>query len=55
VKGMAELAGELEDLLRRMSREQLRQIVDCPPLEDPDVTAVAKRLAKTELARRQLH
>jgi hypothetical protein len=54
-KEMAELASELEALLRRMSREQLQQIVDGPLEQEPDVAAVAKRLAKMELARRQLH
>jgi hypothetical protein len=54
-KEMAELASELEALLRRMSREQLQQIVDGPLEQEPDVAAVAKRLAKMELARRPLH
>jgi hypothetical protein len=54
-KEMAELATELEDLLRRMSREQLEQIVDRPLSGEPEAIVAAKRLAKMELARRQLH
>jgi hypothetical protein len=52
---MSELATELEALLREMSGEQLRQVLDWPLEAEPDVTAVAKRLVERELARRQLH
>jgi hypothetical protein len=54
-KEMAELATELEDLLRRMTREQLEQIIDQPLSGEPEAIIAAKRLAKMELARRQLH
>jgi hypothetical protein len=54
-KEMSELATELEDLLRRMSREQLEQIIEEPLSGEPEAIIAAKRLAKMELARRQLH
>jgi hypothetical protein len=53
-KDMSELATELEALLRKMSGEQLQQLLDLPLEAEPDAAAIAKRLAKRELTRRQL-
>jgi hypothetical protein len=53
-KDISELAVELEEMLRRMSVEQLEQVLELPFEAEQDGAEIAKRLAEGELARRRL-
>jgi hypothetical protein len=52
-KEVTDLANGLEELLRKMSSEQLQQVLELPLEAEPDV--VARQLVERELARRQVH